>query len=274
MLTEKRVQRHEGSRLPGPRQLTFEMAKRRQLEWSRPPGNLVLATGEVQVWRAALDLEASRVRILRETLTSDERSRADRFRFPDDCRSYVVARAVLRGILARYVEMDPARVPIRHGPLGKPELGDACGERPLNFNLSHSHHLAVYAVTMERQVGIDVEHIRPVSAYVKIVERFFSPLEASALRAMADDARQEAFFACWTRKEAYVKARGVGLSSSLRAFSVSLDPGHGSGLLETTDGQEPSRWSIHSLNVGQGYAAALAVDTAPCQIRRWEWCED
>jgi 4'-phosphopantetheinyl transferase len=230
-----------------------------------------LADNQVHVWRVPVALEPSRVSGLWATLTDEECARADAFRVPGARQAFIVARAALRHVLARYLTMSAERITFRRGRFGKPELGTGDGEPRLRFNISHSHELALYAITMEREVGIDVEHLRRIKAPMEIAERLFSASEAMSLRRLTSDLRDQAFFACWTRKEAYVKARGWGLSMPLSQFSVSVAPGHGPLTLRTADCQEATRWSMYSLNVDPGYAAALAIEGGPCQVKLWSW---
>src|SRR5919199_1621700 len=139
----------------------------------------------------------------------------------------------------------PPQLCFTYGRHGKPALATGTGGVPLRFNVSHSHGLALYAITRDREVGVDVERIRPEVAQEKIAERFFSPREVTVLRALPTPLQATAFFACWTRKEAYIKATGDGLSLSLKQFDVSLAPGEPVALLHTIwDPQEAARWAL------------------------------
>jgi 4'-phosphopantetheinyl transferase len=142
----------------------------------------------------------------------------------------------------------------------------------LRFNASHSNALALYAVAREREVGIDLEFVREDFAGFEIAERFFSPREVSALRALPEGERVEAFFDCWVRKEAYIKARGEGLSHPLHTFTVSLTPGEPAALLHTEgDSREAARWSLVGLYPCEGYRAALASEGGPPSLSCWRW---
>ena len=161
-----------------------------------------------------------------------------------------------------------------YGPHGKPELASDGGETGLRFNVSHSHGLALYAITRHREIGVDVERIRPEVASETIAEHFFSPREVAVLRALPATLQATAFFACWTRKEAYIKARGDGLSLPLDQFAVSLAPGEPAALLYTAwDAQEAARWALHDLASGPGYRAAVAVTGHDWQLTCWEGVE-
>ena len=243
--------------------------------WYPPPEPLTLGNNEVHVWRASLDLPASQVQRLRYTLSAEELRRAAGYHFQKDRKHFIVARGVLRDILGRYLKIEPSQLRFCYNSYGKPGLaGETIGET-LCFNVSHSHALALYAVTHDRAVGVDVERIRPDLADEDIAERFFSPREVAALRALPANMQPEAFFNCWTRKEAYIKARGKGLSISLDQFDVSLAPGEPTTLLSVNgESKEASRWSLQELVVGSGYAAALAAEGHDWQLKCWQWRDE
>jgi 4'-phosphopantetheinyl transferase len=209
---------------------------------------------------------------LAQALSYDEAIRAGRFRFERDRRRFVVARGVLRIILGRYTGFEPSQLRFRYGERGKPYLSASFGSYTLHFNVSHSHELALYAVTRDYEVGVDLEYIRPIPDAEQIAERFFSTRENVALRAIPVDLKYEAFFTCWTRKEAYIKARGEGLSLPLDQFDVSLAPGEPARLLHTRDNpQEARRWSLVDVAPDSQYAGAVAIQGHGWQIRCWEW---
>lgn len=240
--------------------------------WRHPPENLTLTDKIVHVWRAVVDLAADRIHELQRTLTLDERERAARFHFERDRDRFIVARGVLRDILGRYLRVEPGQLRFRYSPYGKPELtGKFAGER-VRFNLAHSNGLALYAVTRGREVGIDIEYVRADLADEQIAQRFFSPREVTRLLAVPRHLRKEAFFNCWTRKEAYVKARGAGLSLPLDQFDVSLSPGEPAALMDVAwNAQESSRWSLQEISPGPDYVAALAVEGHGWRLMLWEW---
>jgi 4'-phosphopantetheinyl transferase len=243
-----------------------------QQTWPDAPESPTLAEGEVHVWRVCLRRDEAALRELLETLSPDERERGDRFHFRRDREHFIAARGALRAILGWYVGAAPGLLRFSYDGYGKPSLSGATGGDTLRFNLSHSNGLALYAVTRGREVGIDLEFVREDFAGFDIAERFFSAREVSALRALPPAARASAFFDCWTRKEAYIKARGEGLSHPLHAFTVSLTPGEPAALLHTDDDpQEAARWSLVELHPGEGYRAALAVEGATPPLRYWRW---
>ncbi len=242
------------------------------LSWLRPPESLRLAYDDVHVWRAFLDLPAWSIQSLAHTLAADERERAERFHFQRDHIRFIVTHGLLRAILGRYVGVEPSQLRFCHNSYGKPALTGEFGGGMIRFNLSHSHELALYAVTRGREVGIDLEYIRADLANEQIAEQFFSPREVAELCALPANVQTAAFFDCWTRKEAYVKARGEGLSLPLDQFDVSLAPGEPAALVSTAEGSsEATRWSLQALFPGPGYAAALAVEGHFWQLKCWEW---
>ena len=242
--------------------------------WLPSPQNLALSGDEIHVWRASLEGSPALVQRLQRTLTPDEAARAARFYFERDRTHYIVARGVLRSILGRYLGTEPGQLRFSYTSYGKPALISTSGMRTLNFNLSHSHEIALVAVTRGREIGVDVEHLRADFAGAEIAERFFSAAENVALRALPPELRVEGFFTCWTRKEAYIKARGEGLSHPLDQFDVSLVPGGPAQLLRTRgDPRDLRRWSLKELYPGPGYVAALAAEGHGWRLSCWQWQE-
>ena len=229
--------------------------------WSSPPAALSLETNEVHVWR--LELERPLERFI-ELLEPDELSRANRFHFEKDRKHFGVARGFLRVLLGRYLKRDPKQLKFTYGPYGKPALPD----EELRFNMSHSHGIALYALTRGRDVGVDDEYVRADFTSDDIARRFFSPSEVDSLCGLPAGDRVESFFRCWTRKEAYIKATGRGLSQPLDGFDVTLAPGESAALLRTADGSH-ERWSMANIEVGPGYAGALVVEGPVTTIRYW-----
>jgi len=254
--------------------------------WSDAPLHLQLGNDEVHVWRATLSVSEPVQPSLLSILSPDERTKAERFYFAKDRARSIAARAMLRVILSRYLEVKPAHLRFRYNRFGKPALIGQSGLDPLHFNMSHSGELALYAITRARKIGVDVEHVREDLASEQIAERFFSPREVAMLHALPVNMRTQGFFNCWTRKEAYIKARGEGLSLPLDRFDVSLTPGQPAALLRVRqseseaddeiegDGKlEASRWSLRELSPGPSYAAAIAVQGCGWQLKCWQWTE-
>ena len=194
-------------------------------------------------------------------LSPDERERAHRFHFPEDWRRYVYGRGLLRWLLGSYLGLDPAALKFTYTEHGKPELADAISARPLHFNLSHSGTQLLLAFAWERRVGADVEQVTGNRDLEQIANRFFSPAERKALLALQGDTRKEAFYLCWSRKEAFLKAVGDGLSMPLDQFDVAVHPNQPAVLLATRpDPAEADRWEMHGLDLGPGYAAAVVLE--------------
>lgn len=224
--------------------------------WAEAPPSLSLESGAVHVWRVSLDQPDERLDRFRRTLEPDELNRASRFHFDKHRRHFIVARGFLRSIVGRYLETQPEALRFSYGPYGKPALAS---EHVLRFNLSHSHEVALLAVALDAELGVDVEHIRADFASEEIAQRFFSRAEVEVFNSLPKDEQVAAFFRCWTRKEAYIKAIGKGLSQALDGFDVTLAPDAAPALLRA-EGDDASRWLLTDLSAGAGYAAALAIE--------------
>jgi 4'-phosphopantetheinyl transferase len=240
---------------------------------AQPP---TLTIDEVHVWRIALEVGEAMLALLRDILADDERQRAERFHFEKDRRHFTAGRGALRILLAGYLGRRPEEVRFAYSNYGKPRLADSDNRGHLRFNLTHSHGLALLAVTRGRDIGVDVERLRDMEHDGEpLAGRFFSPREAAVLRSLPPAMRREAFFHCWTRKEAYIKANGKGLSLPLDQFDVSLHPAEPAALLATQhDPPEARRWSLRSLLPSEGYVGALAVEGHSWQLWCGEWIAD
>jgi 4'-phosphopantetheinyl transferase len=225
------------------------------------PQCLVLANHEVHIWQADLDALSSRAELSQLLLSEDEQQRADRFKFDRDRKRYAAGRQFLRALLSAYLQTDLNGIGFDYSPNGKPSLGNGHNAGGIRFNVSHSDKIAVFAFVRGREVGVDIEQIHPNISVKEIAGRFFSQAERAGLAAVPEELKQQAFFLCWTRKEAFVKAKGDGLSLPLDQFDVSLRPGQPAQLLGTRpDPAERNRWSMWELNAGPDYAAALVVE--------------
>lgn len=229
--------------------------------WLVPPEDLTLKEDQVHVWRASLEQPEASIQNLGQTLPADEIARAGRFHFEKDRNHFIVAHGLLRTLLGHYLHVHPGHLHFTVNAYGKPSLDPAFHKQPLNFNLSHSRTLVLYAFTLRRHVGIDVEYMRPDVEFEQVARHSFSPVEQGVLRALPLGAKPQAFYNCWTRKEAYIKARGMGLSLPLDLFDVSMKPGAPPALLASReDEREMDRWSFEEVEPGQGYAGALVVE--------------
>jgi 4'-phosphopantetheinyl transferase len=223
---------------------------------------------QVDLWRIRLNIDSDTVGRLEGTLSPEEAERAARFYFQADRDRFIVSHTSLRQILARYLQCDPGQLRFFVNEYRKPFLDRG----RLEFNLSHSGDFALIAIGRARKVGVDVERIRTDFETEEIGRRFFSQSEMSELQSLPADQRKRAFFSCWTRKEAYIKAQGMGLTLPLDSFDVSLSPGQPAVLRATRpDSEEAARWTLLSLNVGSDYAAAVAVEGQHLDFRFWDW---
>lgn len=226
--------------------------------WIPGPLQPQLAVDSVHVWCVALDAYPEEtITTLVHLLSPEEKERADRFHFLKDRNAFTIARALLRILLARYLAQPAQQLRFHYNQNGKPALV----EHSLSFNVAHSGDLALYAVAQSQDIGVDVEYMRAGVEYESLARHFFSPREVAWLLELPVEQRRAAFFACWTRKEAYIKARGLGLSLDLTLFDVALQPQQPVALLETREeGQSASDWSLYSFTPPrQDYAGALIV---------------
>lgn len=236
--------------------------------WLRVAAPAALTHDEVHIWRASQNVEPAALSRLHSLLDSAEKARAERFVFQRDRDRFIVARGILRELLAGYAGSQPTAIEFQYGPQGKPALrtGDSSPAR-ICFNVSHSHGLMVCAFAVKRQLGIDIELIRSDFGGDEIAQRYFSGAEVAELNSLAPEARAEAFFLCWTRKEAYIKARGEGLQLPLGSFSVSLTPGSP----EELRAEDSTRWELRSFEPAAGYAGAVVVEGKGPPVRLYDW---
>jgi len=237
--------------------------------WLPSPAVVESRPHQVDIWRVALNLPVDSIERFSLSLSADETQRAGRFHFPAHRHRYILTHGALRDILARYLRCGPNQLRFSANPYGKPALL----EQTLEFNLSHSADFALVAVSGAEQVGIDIEQIRQgISSHV-IARQYFSKREVADLEQVPIEKRVAAFFTCWTRKEAYIKAQGLGLSLPLESFDVSLSPDEPAFLRATRpDAREAARWKLLSLDVDPHYAAAAAVENCrDLEFRFWDW---
>ncbi len=232
--------------------------------WEIPASVPDLAAGDVHIWRIRLDVPQSSVQSSISLLDQDEQARAKRFRRAADRRRFIAAHATLRRILGRYVGCKPEEVGFLVNGFGKPALLTNGQSPDIHFNLAHSGELGLCCIASGREVGVDVEFIKPDFAALDVARKFFSPIEVEQFMSLPAKMRTAAFFRCWTFKEAFIKAKGRGLSISLDSFDVSLTPRRASALLSSRDDpNDVGRWHIRPVEVQQGYAAAVAVEGYP-----------
>ena len=240
--------------------------------WHSPPNCPVLQTNEIHVWKVEINPSVFMLDRLCNLLNDQELTRANRFKAKTHRNAFVAARGALRLLLSLYTGTDAQQLVFRTERHGKPFLENPSLIPPLTFNLAHSGELALYAISLTRKVGIDIEHHQPRVDHQALAKRICSPQEKSCLQKLPGDQQKNAFFSCWTRKEAYVKAIGKGLSFPLDTITVSINPDQPAALLKVKDNEtEPDRWSMWDLNPGQDYSAALVGEGRDCKPLCWKW---
>jgi 4'-phosphopantetheinyl transferase len=217
---------------------------------------LTVGGAQVDLWHASLS--AARDPAHEMCLAPDERARAQRYISATVRQRFITGRAMLRAILAEYLNCEPQRIRLATGPRGKPALGGPWSGDALRFNVAHSHDCLLVGVTRHRAIGVDVEYVHRAIDTDQIAARFFSPAEYAVYQRTPQALQRQAFLNCWTRKEAYIKARGDGLAIALDSFDVSLAPGDPARLLRT-DGDDPARWAMTVGVSLPGYVMALVV---------------
>lgn len=229
------------------------------------PSSFNLRKGEIHVWRVNLNQKFSEVSELFETLSGDEKQKAQKFIFEKDRNHFVAARGTLRKILSNYLSIKPNEIRFAYTRFGKPLLES--GESQLKFNVSHSHELSLIAVTKGQEVGIDIEFIDSNFDLLKTAKCFFSKIEMSVLQNLPSNLQTPAFFSGWTRKEALIKGVGKGFSYPVNEFTISIKPEESNISLPTNEFQN---WSLITLDCQTDYKAALAVNGKIQTLRFWQ----
>jgi len=240
--------------------------------WPEPPDNLSIGASEVHVWFAALDQPPEVLERFHASFSVDEQQRAERFRIGNLRNHYVAARGMMREVLARYLGTSSQSLAFTYAAHGKPSLASSWRDTGLDFNLAHSHCAAVLAVTQGEPIGVDIEQIRPMPNAGALMERFFAAEEIDAWKRLNEKLRLEAFFRGWTRKEAYLKAVGSGLSFPLDRFCITIDPSQTPRVLSIDgDVKEAARWWLTSFDPAETFVAALAMRGTPRTLRLWNF---
>ena len=234
--------------------------------WPLPPAVLPPVEQSVHVWAIKLDDHSIDLARARELISADERERAERFRFERDRRRYLIAHVALHGILGRYLPAESGRLSFAYGSNGKPRLGPELAPAGLRFNLSHSNELALLTITRAGEIGVDVEFVKENFEFHDIAEKFFTAREVAAMRSLPVELQRRAFFKCWTSKEAFLKAKGTGLSGNLDEVEIAFRSGQGIQITAEVPG-----WSLTELNPIDGYEAAIVVEGPSLQIRYFGW---
>jgi len=235
-------------------------------DWPISPDHLPLHAGRIDIWAVNLPEPQHPIDWYRDCLVRSEIKRANRYRIAAKRQEFVVTRGLTRRLLARFIGCQPIEVALTFGRHGKPVLEDI----PLAFNVSHSHDLALIAIAKGGDIGIDVEQLRNRVSYMRLAKRFFSPAERDALLELPVDDQQLGFFACWTRKEALLKADGSGIARGLDTFDVTVDPALPAELLATRWPQTAhTSWRLADIDVGPYYRAAIASSEPIDELRLW-----
>ncbi|WP_454063253.1 4'-phosphopantetheinyl transferase family protein [Candidatus Nitrospira salsa] len=240
--------------------------------WQTPNQKMTLSPDEVHIWKVGLTPHEHHLPKLQRLLSLDELTRAQRLKFQEHRHAFIAARSALRLIMSRYLLIEAQSLVFSQGPQGKPFLKEPFTEPPLLFNLSHTKHVALYAFALDREVGIDLEYKHRNISYQSLIERICSEKEKAHIMSHASSDQKQVFLACWTRKEAYLKATGKGLSFPLQAITVSLPPTTPTALLEVAeDTLEPLRWTMHEIQVDLDHVAALVVSGKSWNPVYWSW---
>lgn len=250
----------------------IESYHQQAFDWLQAPPEVQIQAGIVEVWRARLNWSKEHLAKSRDILSSDELERANRFKFQQHRNRYIVARTILRRLLGWYLSKEPSEVSFSYSQYHKPSLSPATSEIALAFNLAHSQDLAVFAFTIGRKVGIDVEHLRPLEDAHGLAKRFFARSEYRAWRTLSEHRRLKGFYDCWTRKEAFIKAVGEGLSFPLDQFEVTIDSVRPARLLTVRGERDTATaWSLYSLELGPKAVAALVISGRKLPVRCFEF---
>jgi len=237
--------------------------------WVNSPDNLILSEDEAHIWRADLDLNECFQSSFLKLLSSDEKNRAKKFRFAKDSQNFIAARGILRVLIGKYLEINPAEISFQYSEFGKPSIAN---NNSLQFNISHSQNIALFAFTKKFNIGVDVEFVNPKIEVQDIATRFFSTNEIKNLLALPEKQQTLGFFYCWTRKEAFIKAVGEGLSFPLDKFEVSLEPNKPAKLLAINrQPKDAAKWSIYSLSPEPNFVGSLVIEGLVEKVKCWSW---
>ncbi len=240
--------------------------------WQIPFDTLVLTEYETHVWRAKLDLSTDEISELTKILAEDERIKAFRFRFPQHQQRYIAARGILRKLLGSYLNISGDAIEFDYNSRGKPQISNLNAIN-LQFNVSHSQDLALYGITRDRRIGIDLEYLRNMDDAEKIARRFFAPTESELVASLTGDEQKQVFFQLWTAKEAYLKAIGSGLAGGLNTVEIDLKPQAIALLSVGETSENAANWSLNPFMPQLNYVATVATETQQKsqQIKFFTW---
>ncbi len=234
-----------------------------QGDWLHPPSDVTLQNDEVHVWRSTLDLPIESIDFFAKLLSSDEQSRADRFRFAQHRQRFIVGRGILRSLLGRYLPIEPDQLQFTYSEKGKPFLK----HQRLQFNVAHSQGLALYAVALNHPVGVDLEQIRAIADLAALTHRFFTPNEHAAIVALPTSQQPNAFFRHWVCKEAYLKATGDGLAK-LQELEIYLDSNQ--AYLKKIPQGNLENWHLRELDLESNFVGAIVSSSQHHNLTCWQ----
>lgn len=240
--------------------------------WPIAPPQPQLTADAIHIWLVNLNqIAAADYQQLNHYLNDDEQARAARFVYERDRNHFIAARGILREILSRYIVVDPINLQFSYSEKGKPALNLSTSPQPLHFNLSHAHGMAIYAITRINSIGIDIEYNGRQIKDLEIAERFFAKEEISALKQLPLEQQQAGFYTIWTRKEAFIKALGTGLSYPLDQFAVNIDSDKAALINVHNDASAMNEWSLVNIAIDENYKAALAIAAKEFNVQQWYW---
>ncbi|MFM6191695.1 4'-phosphopantetheinyl transferase family protein [Planktothrix sp.] len=230
-----------------------------------PEANFQLSSQTVHVWHTNLKRSPQSLQFYQTLLSSDEQKRAERFKFEKDQQAFIIARGTLRKILSHYLNLRPEQIKFKYSSKGKPSLD--FNPLPLHFNLSHAHGKAIYAIALEKNLGVDIEFIREIEV-LSLAQRFFCHSEYQWLNALPLDQQKLAFFRLWTCKEAYLKATGEGLVG-LQDIEIQTPLGSSPQILNISQ-----NWRLQTIKTAENYVATLAIQGIHYEFKNWQWIEE
>jgi 4'-phosphopantetheinyl transferase len=234
-----------------------------------------LHQSEVHLWSVSFDTPSEKLGYFRSTLSADEKERVDRFLKIEDHELYTITRGALRSLLGAYLAIEPSEVEFAYDALGKPSLVGMGAQAALNFSVSHSGAQALLGFTRGRRIGVDLERVSADADVLELAERYFSSNEFETLRSLTAEMQHEAFYCGWTRKEAYLKARGEGIFFGLERVEVSLVPGERAIIKKVSDDPNVSEnWILEHLLPAPNYIGAVAAEGHDITFRFFRWEPD
>ncbi len=238
--------------------------------WDTPPANLSCSDDEVHIWMTSVSLLKKEIPLFKSLLNHEESSRTTRFVYEKDRDTCILSRVALRDILGRYLAINPRAIAFNNNEYGKPFIDRKDNADNITFNLSHAGDVIICGITSNRDIGIDVELIKEMESIDALIRQNFSGIEQEYFKRLSPDEKKRAFFTCWTRKEAYIKAHGKGLSYPLDSFSVTVGPGDDASLL-CDDNDDVSSWSLKEIISSPEYVGAVAVKGRNINYRYYRW---